>query len=222
MLQWLRLQSPALAPLDQWTCEAAAGGGHLAVLQWAREQDCPWDESTCAAAAYNGHLAVLTWARHHGCAWNSNTCKAAAAGGHLAVLQYAHQNGCDWGPHVCSTAAEHGHLSLLKWLRQKGCPWDCRTTCMAAFYNHREVLKWARQQQPACPWWPRKYLQSRNLHPGVLVFLRQQQAPLSATHLACGRATATEMIYAVLSLRAALPDRTTHEVVLNIVSLAFS
>jgi len=27
-------------------CEAAAGGGHLDVLRWAREHECPWDENT--------------------------------------------------------------------------------------------------------------------------------------------------------------------------------
>ena len=26
----------------------AAGGGHLEVLQWARQNGCPWDEQTCA------------------------------------------------------------------------------------------------------------------------------------------------------------------------------
>jgi hypothetical protein len=25
-------------------------GGHLAVLQWAREHHCPWDEETCTSA----------------------------------------------------------------------------------------------------------------------------------------------------------------------------
>ena len=58
--------------------------------------------------------------------------------------------------------------------------------------------------------------------PSVLVFLWQQQAPLSAGHLAQAQVAATEMTCAVLSLRAALPDRTRHEIVMNIVTLAFS
>ena len=48
-------------------CEMAAGGGHLATLQWAREHGCEWDEGTWAAAEGGGHLATLQWAREHGC-----------------------------------------------------------------------------------------------------------------------------------------------------------
>ena len=66
------------------------------------------------------------------------------------------------------------------------------------------------------------YLEDRNIRPSVLVFLLQQHAPLSASHLAQTRAAATKMTYAVLSLRAALPDRTPDEVVMKIVDLAFS
>ena len=45
---------------------ARGGGGHLAVLKWARERllvgraDVPW-------AAKGGHLEVLKWARENGC-----------------------------------------------------------------------------------------------------------------------------------------------------------
>ena len=136
------------------------------------------------------------------------------------MLQYAYQHGCEWGPHVCSAAAEGGNLSMLKWLRKHGCPWDCRTNAKAAVNNHLGVLKWARQQQPPCPWWDNLvgFLIGHRMRPSVLAFLRQHQAPLDASH----RVQLTEMKYAVVSLRAALPDRTLHEVVLAIVNLAFS
>jgi hypothetical protein len=42
-------------------------GGHLHVLQWARDHGCPWDEWTCAHAAYGGHLHILQWALENGC-----------------------------------------------------------------------------------------------------------------------------------------------------------
>jgi hypothetical protein len=29
------------------TCSRAAEGGHLEVLQWARDNGCPWDAMTC-------------------------------------------------------------------------------------------------------------------------------------------------------------------------------
>ena len=54
-------------------CKAAAAGGHLAVLQLARQRGCPWGEETCGVAAIGGHLAVLQWARQQGCHWNKET-----------------------------------------------------------------------------------------------------------------------------------------------------
>jgi hypothetical protein len=119
-----------LASWDRRTCAvAASGGGHLAVLQWARAQQppCPWDKDTCRAAASNGQLAVLQWARAQQppCPWDEETCTAAAQYGHLAVLQWAHA-------------------------QQPPCPWD-QATCVAAA-SHLAVLQWARAQQPPCPW----------------------------------------------------------------------
>lgn len=56
---------------------SAAGGGHLAVLQWqwARAHGCPWDRFTCAYAAERGYLAVLQWARaQQRCTWGESMC----------------------------------------------------------------------------------------------------------------------------------------------------
>ena len=58
------------------TCANAAHGGHLEVLKWARENDCPWDGRTCAFAANGGHLELL--ARENGCPWDEKTGAYAA------------------------------------------------------------------------------------------------------------------------------------------------
>ena len=194
------------------------------MLQFAHRNGCAWDLDTCWAAATGGQLAVLQYAHQYGCAWSSFTCQAAARGGHLAVLQFANQNGCEWGPEVCSAAAECGNLSMLKWLRQHGCPWDWRTSHSAATHNHLAILRWARQQQPPCPWWlpVNCDLGGCTISPRVLVFLRQHGAHLTAGRHAQAHVAATEMTYAFLSLRAALPDKTPHDIVQIIMSLAFS
>jgi hypothetical protein len=106
------------------TCEAAARGGHLSVLQWARASGCPWNERTCSAAARGGHLAMLQWARANGCPWNQNTCSEAARDGHLAVLQWARANCCPWDSFTCEWAAGNGHLAVGEWARANGCPDD--------------------------------------------------------------------------------------------------
>ena len=48
---------------------------------------CPWNWTTCSAAAAGGHLGVLEWARSQEppCPWNGRTCSEAAMGGHLEV-----------------------------------------------------------------------------------------------------------------------------------------
>ena len=51
----------------QDVCQQAASGGHLEVLQWARQNGCPWDGRTCRSAADGGHREVLQWARANGC-----------------------------------------------------------------------------------------------------------------------------------------------------------
>ena len=138
------------------------------------------------------------------------------------MLWYAYWHGYEWGPKVCSAAAKLGNLATLEWLRQNSCSWDYRTNAKAAVNGHLEVLKWARQQQPPCPFWFHEHIRlflGCNIRPSVLVFLRQQHAPLSASHLAQARAAATKLTHAVLLLRA-LPDQIPHEIVMNIVSLA--
>ena len=47
-------------PWDNETCRAAAEGGHLAVLQWARRQGCPWDRERCMFAVMR-HAHVCAW-----------------------------------------------------------------------------------------------------------------------------------------------------------------
>jgi len=61
----------------------------VARLRWARDNGCRWDESICVAAAKGGHLEVLQWAREQDlpCSWDEQTCGAAALHGHLELLQ---------------------------------------------------------------------------------------------------------------------------------------
>ena len=99
----------------------AAGGGHLGLLRYAHEHNCPWDERTCSEAAAGGHLNCLQYAHEHNCPWGKCTCSEAAAGGHLNCLQYAHEHGCPWDEYTCSNAAVCGHLDCLRYAHERGC-----------------------------------------------------------------------------------------------------
>ena len=87
-------------PVGREDVLGAAKGGHLEVLQWARQNGCPWDNN----AAREGHLLV----------------RGTRAGTrHLEVLQWARQNGCPWDVRSCIYSAQNrGHLDVLQWLRE--------------------------------------------------------------------------------------------------------
>lgn len=78
-------------------------------------QGCPWNEDTCRAAAEGGHLHILQWAKKEGCSWDEWTCTGAAARGNLEMLQWVVENGCPWDEATCEAAAAAGHLHILKW-----------------------------------------------------------------------------------------------------------
>jgi len=135
------------------TCMYAAAGGHLPVLQLAREYRCPWNEATPAAAARGGHLEVLKWLSEVGCPWDETTCHYAARGGPPAVLQWlrAHEpwywTSCFPGEgrrlEVLTAAAEGWHLSVLQWVRADGRAWnEARVRQAAAACGRLEVLRW--------------------------------------------------------------------------------
>ena len=140
-------------------CTTAARGGHLEVLEWARQQQppCAWGTSVCEAAARGGHLEVLQWLRQQQppCPWDSEVCDEAALAGHLEVLQWARQQHppCPWGISVYTSAAVDGHLEVLQWLRQQQPPCSRGTVVCAgaAGGGHLEVQQRLRQQQPVCP-----------------------------------------------------------------------
>ena len=191
------------------------GGGHLAVLQCARQNGCSRSENTCAYAALRGHLAVLEWARQNGCRWDECTCYSAAEGGHLAVLQWAQQNGCSWDEGTCTGAAVAGHLAVPEWAHENNCPWSGFTTLAAAFNNHLDILKWARQQQPPCPWWSLDELlyDPTDAKPSTLLWLAQQGAPLPDEAYAIACSTADALTHAYIALRALLPAEVVHHIV---------
>ena len=85
----------------------AANHGHLDTLRcWKREKPYRLDEpQICEGAAAGGHLEVLKWLRENECPWNY-TCRDAALGGHLEVLKWARENGCPWNERKCTIAAE--------------------------------------------------------------------------------------------------------------------
>ncbi|CAN0196883.1 unnamed protein product [Ascophyllum nodosum] len=175
VLKWARAQG---CPFGFDTSCAAARGGHLEVLKWLVQQGCPCDEYMCSAAAEGGHLEVLEWALDIGCELDEGTCNAAAEFGHVEVLRWARVRGCSWNEDTCTSAARGGHGDVLLWALSEGCPCNEEACGAAASAGHFELLKLLRAL--GCPW--DKYTCGKAAEAGhleILKWLTAQGCPWS-------------------------------------------
>jgi hypothetical protein len=100
-------------PWHKRTCCEAARNGHLDVVQFAHEHECPRRYRNMSYCSRKWAFTCVEYAHVNGYPWNASTCwKAAGNGHHLRVLQYAHENGCQWNERTCSNAAGNGHLHV--------------------------------------------------------------------------------------------------------------
>ena len=157
------------APWDSWAIAAAAGGGHVDILEyiWSsgvggegtaaatdahgeRRKLVP-DTQACAFAAACGQLAVIHWLRARGCPWDEQTCSEAAQGGHLETLRWCREHGCPWDRETAAAAAGAGRLEVLQWCVQEGCAWDTEVVERAREGNFDEIAEWALANGVASP-----------------------------------------------------------------------
>jgi hypothetical protein len=148
-LNMLKLAHSVLGfPLSSGIFWNAVFSGHLNILKWLHENQCPGDALSCQVAAEDGHFEVLKWLHKEGYnKLDGDTMSYAAEFGCIKMLQWLHANGCPWGDRTCAAAAGNGHLNVLKWLRDKGCPWDWTTYKLAILGDRQlgnlHVLEWA-------------------------------------------------------------------------------
>ncbi len=155
LLEWLcATQRVLLHARVMDVCMFAAEHNRRDTLRWLRERRVRWDEFTCAAAANGGHLALLQWLRepHQNAPWDSMTCERAACGAHRHVLQWLYT--CvEYRDHwrassVAESIVQHGSVALLQWFMEVLAPRaDMKTTSqrlflVAAHHGHVQVLEW--------------------------------------------------------------------------------
>lgn len=138
--------------IDSSVCSAAAAGGHIHVLEWAREQRCKWNADTARAAALHGRLNVFMWGVEQSCyvCRDASVMRWAAASGCIDLLCWMLANGFEYDSGLCKLAVRRGHLNVLKWahtLDQSllGEP----TWQVAVEKNHVPILEWLRHVR--CP-----------------------------------------------------------------------
>jgi hypothetical protein len=83
-----------------WECACAARGGHLAALQFLRQQGAPYDDRTAAAAARDGRSELLRWALADGAPAGARAAMEAVGDsdtGSLECLQILFRHCCEGG-----------------------------------------------------------------------------------------------------------------------------
>jgi hypothetical protein len=144
LLAWAKANSCPWENMNPGVCMLAASEGHLDTHKFAVEQGCKCDDSACSWAAGGGHVHVMVWLKENIKQWASwYACYSAACGNQLRALQWLHHNGCPWDQTTCSGAALFGYLDILMWARANDCEWTEFTIHEAIKGGHVHVLRWA-------------------------------------------------------------------------------
>ena len=89
------------------------------MLKWARTNGFAWDEDAGIAAVEGGHLDVLKWLRQNECpSYVIEEAVKACKFGYFEILKWLDESFIKADKYLCEVAAEHGHLSILKWLEK--------------------------------------------------------------------------------------------------------
>lgn len=121
-------------------CVWAAECGCLPVILWLRGEGF-WlcGEDCLAAAAGGGHVHILESLTALGCSADWRACAWAAAVGNLRTLQRARRLGMCWDEMTCANAAGSGALEVLQWARSPTWPTTTTTTTAAEAVSNSSI-----------------------------------------------------------------------------------
>ena len=109
-------------PGEGWT-SANAAKGHLEVLKWARENDCPWDVHVRVRGAGRPPRGAEVGARERLPVGRVDV-RGRGEGRPPRGAEVGARERLPVGRGDVRGAAKGGHLEVLKWARANGCPWD--------------------------------------------------------------------------------------------------
>jgi hypothetical protein len=139
-------------PLSTNILNGAAFAGKLSTVIWLyTEHQCAFNSGTGAHAAGGGHVNVLSWLKEQGVVFDKNTMNAAALLGKVSTCAYRHAEGCPWNEVTAFAAACRKHWDTVRWLREHGCPWISDQICLnAAEQGSIENMSYMLQQDVVC------------------------------------------------------------------------
>ena len=108
-----------LAPSSSRTVAKAAGGNHLALVQWLWGRGFEQDPRLCKKAAAAGHIDILEWTSDNGLSWNKAP-EYAARNGQIHVLEWLYEREPLSPSRLSKCAAIAGQVEVLRWLLQDG------------------------------------------------------------------------------------------------------
>jgi hypothetical protein len=137
-------------PLSTNILNGAAFTGELCTVIWLyTEHQCVFNSGTGAHAAGGGHVNVLSWLKEQGVVFDKNTMNAAALFGKVSTCAYLHAEGCPWNEATSFAAACRKHWDTVRWLREHGCPWYTYRMCyQAAKAGDITAMTYVLQQDP--------------------------------------------------------------------------
>lgn len=142
---------PWLSRWDEKTASHLAASGDVGVMREARSRQLPWDSETFTAAATHGHMALLDYLWEEECPVNlfrwwtpSPTIARVVKANRVEVLGWIHRKGFGkWRKALCVIAAEEGALDALRWLSETAqLPLETRALNRAAINGHHDVVEW--------------------------------------------------------------------------------
>lgn len=108
-------------------CAVAAKNGHLSILKWIYEVEGSrhFSSYTCQQAAMGGFIDIIEWLRGVQCDWEDGACQGALETGRLDTLRWLIANGCPfdvdghafiWGQSKLGMATRRGEVEIMRFL----------------------------------------------------------------------------------------------------------
>jgi hypothetical protein len=140
-------------PVSTHTLNGAAYSGELPTVIWLHtEHSCALDSKTSEYSAGGGHIEVLRWLKEQGMVFTRYTMNAAAMHGQIGpwpTCAYLHAESCPCDELTVYHAALAKHWDIVCWLHEHGCPWIFKNTCFeAAEQDEVNAMNYLLQQEP--------------------------------------------------------------------------
>ncbi len=102
----------------------ASRTGHLHVLKWLKEQNCPIDEDSYDSAAYGDHMNILEWLFEQNVPKGNWAMVSAAEKGNINVLNWLLEHGFPYNKSASFNACGRCQIKSLEWILSKGFPFS--------------------------------------------------------------------------------------------------